>query len=323
MRLASREITLATALLIVIVLFSTIAISQMSTAVADNMASPPLLDNAQIAPAAIIVSGNNAPNQLSWTAGDPYPLVNGKVTPPPQAVKPEPNSTGGPPVTIGGHYYSGGVYHGTAHTASWIIAQVAVPSSDKPDSSEFYYVLLSAWDNAGSYDQIGFSGDYGVWGLTYSYTTGPCTSPTYHYSANALALTSGQAYLFAMTTVSGPGVWLEAYSIHISSGVGVRTLIYAQHYLTGATNPGLTVQDFYCGSYDYTVYQETYGTTTYNYPNPYGMPLEIFFIFGTNEWGTGTSGPPWTWTTWSQWWTSNAPPLNNARAIGNNIYIYD
>ena len=323
MRLVTLKVAIASSVLLLLA-FSTIAISQISTAAADNMASPPLLDNAQIAPSAIIVNSNSAANQLSWTAGQPYPVVDGKTTPPPQAVKPEPNSTGGPPVTIGGHYYSGGVYSGAAHTATWIIAQVAVPSADKPDSSEFYYVLLSAWDLAGSYDQIGFSNDNGVWGLTESYTTGvnPITcagSPTYIYSANAMALTSGQGYLFAMTTVSGPGTWLEAYSVQPTG----RTLVYALHVLTGAANPGLTVQGFFCGYYDYTVYQETYGTTTYAYPNPYGMSLGLFFIFGTNEWGTGSSGPPWTWTTWSQWWTSNAPALNNARAVGNNIYVYD
>jgi hypothetical protein len=321
MRLISRELTFATTLLIVIALFSTIAITGLSTAVADDMASPPLLGNAQVDANMRTASATSRLNELTWTTGQKYPVVNGKAVPPPQAVSPnEPPTIG--PTTTGGHYYAGSVYSGTTHLATWMIMKIYIPSAT-PDSSQFYYVLLSAWDTHASYDQIGFANANGVWGLTYSYTTGLTTGCTgtisYHYSANAKVLTKGQLYMFAMTTVSGPGVWLEEYKL---SSTGAATLEWANHYPSGSPNPGLTVQPFYCGYYDYTDYQETYGTTSSAYPSPYGAPMALLFLFSYNYWGTGASGPPWTATTWSAWHTSNAPSFNYATIGGINVIVY-
>jgi hypothetical protein len=318
MRLLSRELTLASTLLVVIVLFSILAISDLSTAVADDQANPPLLDGAQVAATARIDSATSRLHELTWTAGQKYPLVNGMAMPPPQAVKPNAQ-----PDSYGGHYYAGSVYSGLTHYASWMITKIRTPSA-YPIGSEFYYVLLSAWDKHASYDQIGFAAAGGHWGLTYSYTTGLTTSCTgtitYHYNPSAKTLTAGQLYLFAMTTVSGPGVWFELYTFNAA---GAITLAWALYAASGSTNPGLIAQNYYCGYYDYTDYQETYGWTSSAEPNPYGASYYLYYYFTQNWWGTGASGPPWTLATWAAWKTSNAPPLNYATISGNNVYVYN
>jgi hypothetical protein len=204
-----------------------------------------------------------------------------------------------------------------------LITTITTPSAT-PLASEFYYVLLSAWGNAASYDQIGFAAYSGHWGLTYSWTTGKTTSCTgtitYHYSANAKVLTAGQQYLFAMTTMETDGkvhgyVWFEAYTMP------GQVLVWALHSYTHDWK--FLVQGFYCGYYDYTDYQETYGWTSAANPNPYGASWYLYFYFTQTWWGTGTVGPPWTAATWTAWHTSNAPPLNYASISGNNVYVYN
>ncbi|HXQ94485.1 MAG TPA: hypothetical protein VN864_04870 [Thermoplasmata archaeon] len=243
------------------------------------------------------------PHALSWSAGQPYPQVGGRSLPPPGAPPyPAPSA----PATIGGHWYAGSVYSGTATNSTWVLAEISVPSAGTPDASEFYYNILSIWDNAGSYDQIGFTDDYGTWGLAYSYTSGNCSSPTYHYSTNYLTMTPGQEYLLAITTSGSTGgttgTWLEEYSVASNGSVSG---IFALHAPTGATDPGLQQAAFYCGFYDYTDYEEVYGGTSYSQPDPYLAPEGMTWYFHLNCYGA--SGCI-TWTTWSAWKTTNTPP---------------
>jgi hypothetical protein len=201
------------------------------------------------------------------------------------------------------------VYSGTGILNSWVITEISVPSADAPDSSEFYYVLLSIWDKAGSYDQIGFTDDFGVWGLAYSWTSGPCSSPTYNYNPDYFSLTPGQEYLFAITTVGAPNTDLEAYTV---STTGAITLIFDLSAPTQVSNPGLEQKSSYCGYYDYTDYEEVFGTTSYTQPEPYGAPGGFQWYFHENL-NAPTSPPPWTFTTWKAFKTSNAPPGTSAK----------
>ncbi|HEV2316068.1 MAG TPA: hypothetical protein VGV89_00635 [Thermoplasmata archaeon] len=253
---------------------------------------------------------NVDPSMLSWTAGQSYPQVDGKVIPPPVASL---RNAPAAPITYGGHFYAGSVYSGSAVNNTWVLSEITVPSAATPDSSQFYYVLTSIWDNGGSYDQIGFADDYGTWGLVYSYTTGTCSSPTYHYSANYQTLTPGQEYLLAITTSGSTGgstgTWLEEYTV---SSTGVITQIFALKGATGATDPGLQQAGFYCGYYDYTDYEEVYGNTTYWQPDPYSSPAGLTFWFHLNcNGGSGCN----SWTTWTAWKSSYAPP-GTASTIG-------
>ena len=299
--------------LIAIFLLSAPSLGYLSTVHADT-AGPPLVAGSQMAPNAHVNTAGPMP-ELTWTVGQPYPVVNGKSVPPPIAL----SNSSLPPPTTGGHWWVGSVYKGKPKGAAWLWTVVTTPSAN-PLSSEFYYVLLSAWDTAGSYDQVGFSGDSGVWGLTYSYTTGTCAA-TYIYSANAMTMTPGQKWGFYLTTVSGPGTWAEAYAI---SSTGTYSLVWALHMPTGAGNPGLIVKNFYCGDYDYTDYQETYGTTSSSQPNPYGASYGVFFDFTTNAWGTGAMGfPPWTATAWKAFNTGNNPSFVTAKISGQEVTVYN
>jgi hypothetical protein len=107
-------------------------------------------------------------SEFTWSVGEPFPTTDGhKIFPP----------SGPSPLALidAPHWYAGSVCTwSTNHTARSISNTITIPYS-QPRSDEFYYVLLSAWDNAGSYDQIGFSDYYGTWGLVYSWTTGPGT----------------------------------------------------------------------------------------------------------------------------------------------------
>jgi len=263
------------------------------------------LNAASTAPVAALPSGqtvlgaspiSSAVTALHWSTGQAYPTVNGKATPPPvpqQALPP----------TTGGHYYAGSVYAGSAVLNNWVMMEISIPAG-APSSSQFYYVILSIWDNGGSYDQIGFANDYGSFQIAYSYTTGTCAA-SYVYSASAGALTAGQEYLFAITTAPGSytsGAWEEVYTVSATGGL---SLIFGLHAPTGATaGDGLEQEAYYCGDYDYTDYEEVYGTTTYTQPDPYQAPYGFVWFFHENC--NGASGCN-AWTPWSAWHTSNAP----------------
>jgi len=83
--------------------------------------------------------------------------------------------------------------------------------SHPPVDGDFFYVLLSVWDNAGRYDQIGFSscptqyvecgGATAFWGLTYS-TTDFCAH-NFDFDPGALILAEGVRYTFRMTLGGG------------------------------------------------------------------------------------------------------------------------
>jgi hypothetical protein len=135
--------------------------------------------------------------ELSWTSGESFPRFKGST------VFPAIVASEAPP-SFDAHWYAGSIYPTDAppRRARIVSTRIEVPSSS-PKSDEFYYVLLSAWDSAGSYDQIGFSNSYGVWGLTYCWTSGLIGNPTYHYSPNARALSPGVTYTFSITVEGG------------------------------------------------------------------------------------------------------------------------
>ncbi|MCI4369260.1 MAG: hypothetical protein L3K09_06845 [Thermoplasmata archaeon] len=164
-----------------------------------------------------------------------------------------------------GHYYSGSAFTGTPRSASEVSAEISVPR-DSPYKNDFYYVLVSLWDNAGSYDQIGFAGEGGIWGLVYS-TTSHCAG-SYYNNNDAWNLTAGTTYRFTMAAANG------TITFHASIPGSGNFWNYSNY--TGAT--ALVVADTYtCGStgLDYTDYEEVYGTQGTVPPWP--------FVFQQNE----------------------------------------
>ena len=163
------------------------------------------------------------------------------------------------------HWWAGSYFTGTAFNSTQLTVTLKVPDAT-PSSSEFYYVLLSVWDDAGSYDQIGFSNDYGTWGWTWSYTSN-CAG-TYYYTPNQVPLTRGVQYTFTMN-ISGGNLTFGVEK----AGVFVHSLV--KH--SGGTH--FLDQAFYtCSStsyYDYTDYEESYAVVQ-------AMPsFDLFFTANT------------------------------------------
>ena len=183
-----------------------------------------------------------------------------------------------------GHYYAGSVDHGSNTTATDLTVDIQVPQ-DTPQATDFYYVLLSVWDDAKSYDQLGFTNDNGTWGVAYS-TTSPCAA-TYYDNVNAFSLSPDTNYLFDMQLVPG--------SIDFSVSLPQGGTLWSASASSSASVFKLA-DTYTCNgvsSYDYTNYEEVYDTTA---PVP---PYAFFFTNNTEDsigesewiaWGSGT--PP-------------------------------
>ena len=190
-----------------------------------------------------------------------------------------------------------------ASTATYLQVTIRVPD-DLAQANSFYYVLLSVWDNAGSYDQIGLANDYGTWGLAYSWTS--YCAGTYYYSPDALTLQPGQSYDFVMSVSSGQVVFAAYYTSN-------ATLVWSYSADTGGTD--FQIGEFYSCDFglaeDYTNYEEVYNT-----PGPV-PPYEFFFTY--NYVGSSLE------TSWSKWLVSapsvvNVFPNDADVAIANEPY---
>lgn len=182
--------------------------------------------------------------------------VPASCAPSPRSIPPPLARSSEPPTSYYAGWYAGGVYSGSSGHAQLIQMSIVIPYAD-PNANEFYYVLLSAWDSAGSYDQLGFSNTWGTWGLTYSWTSGNPNDPNnYHYSSNAMNLAKGAWYTFIMTIQSGV-VTFRAYQ-----GFYHPVLVWSLTANTGGQY--FVVSSFYSGwgstYYGYTDYEEVWYT---------------------------------------------------------------
>jgi len=262
---------------------------------ADAGAGPPIppgKSNVVVAPAAV------APMpELSWASGA-FPVINGKTMFPPLAVPISPVT----PAAYSTHWYAGSAFSGTSQTGSWIFTEITTPTSN-PKTDEFYYVIASIWDNSGSYDQIGFADAYGVWGLAYSWTSGSCSSPTFHYSTDAMNLALGTSYGFYIY-VSGGDTWFEAF-------VG-STLVWYLNPAAPTSATSLSVAYSYCSSYDYTDYIEVWQTDVSG-----GYPMYMF-TFSQNQWYNGNS---WIAASWTAFTTQTVPAAVSVVISGQTVYV--
>ncbi|HML02744.1 MAG TPA: NosD domain-containing protein [Candidatus Bathyarchaeia archaeon] len=244
--------------------------------------------------------------ELSWMAGKPLPVINGRVIFPP--LPPQE-----PAPSYYTHWFAGSIYPSSlaSQNASTISVSITVPSSE-PRPEQYYYVILSAFDSNGSYDQIGFCAYYGVWGLSYSWTTGSPYpgSVVYIYDPIAMILSPGVTYTFSITTQAGV-TYFAAYqgsrtvwSLAVSTGGDY--LILSNYYSAGKRGRS---------PYDYTDYEEVYYTST-----PGGAP-DFNFTFFNNIW-TSTNGSLYD-TIWTPWYSpdpgfqvpSNVQVLINGNSV--------
>lgn len=248
--------------------------------------------------------------RLSWAPGAPFPVVRGRTifpTLPPPA--------DGPP-TYGTHWYAGSVYLGAPGEATIVYASFKVPVS-QPRSDEFYYVLLSVWDSAGSYDQIGFADNYGVWGLTYSWTTGTPDNPTYIYTPDAITLIPGE-YTFSISTSDG----FTTFSVVTGScdPATMSTLpCTGGHRFWSLVAPTggnyLRVQAYSFGYYGYTDYEEIWDTHA-----SHGSPNFNFFFYN-NRWGSTVDAS--VYAQWNSWVTESMPGNVVINVDGNTVYVHN
>ena len=193
---------------------------------------------------------------------------------------PDPIPVGGVNPTVSGHYYVGSVWGPKKATvdAYQISTQLRVPdqvgATAAGGQAEFYYVIMSAFDNNGSYDQIGLSDDYGVWGMTYSYTydtagTGCTGTLAYVYNPDTFNLNPGQWYTFGMIFYTNyPG----DMSFYVFQG---SALVYQLTVYTGGT--AFVLQNNNCGYYGTTDYEEVYDTQQ-------GVPdVDMHFVGGVHD----------------------------------------
>jgi hypothetical protein len=152
---------------------------------------------------------------------------------------------------------------------------VGVPR-DTPSRSDFYYVLVSAWDEAQSYDQLGFTSGSGVWGVSYSTTT-PCAG-IYSFVTDAYNLTAGTSYNFTMSVSAG--------IVEFSATPVGGSLAWSHSVSTGATSFIIAQRDT-CGTnstLDYTDYEEVYDTAAPVPPYPFSFTANEFGNTSTTAW---------------------------------------
>ena len=236
--------------------------------------------------------------ELSWTQGKPFPVINGCVMYPTGFLAPQ----------VGTHWYAGSVYPWELATqnASSVSMSIRVPSS-LPRSDEFYYVLLSVFDSYGSYDQVGFTDCYGVWGLCYSWTTYAGGVFTYLYSPSAMVLSLGATYTFNISTAGGITCFtanqgaVQVWSLSASTGGNY-----------------LVVSASYAGYYDYTDYEEVWQTAT-----PVGSPAFDFYFY--NNYWTSINGTRYAaaWEFWNScdYWPFTAPQDVDVIISGDSVLI--
>lgn len=188
----------------------------------------------------------------------------------------------------------------THHTS----VEVSIQTPSHPArTGDFYYVLLSIWDSADSYDQIGFSSS-DAWGLTYSHTE-PCPTRNedYHFDSRALDLAEGQRYTFRMT-LGGGSLTFSAWSR------GVR--IWALQVPSTATFFKATDRQ-YCPTYEaygYTNFEEIWTLT-----GPQPVPEWSFYFYDSKLDGAPASSD------WGSYYTGSTPSQVVAMVIGDDMVI--
>jgi len=192
---------------------------------------------ASAAPVASPSGGVPAPSLASAPHSAPIPLHDGIPAP-----------------TVRSHWYAGGVISPKTPTfqAKTVSTQLTVPEANiSSETNQFYYVLLSVWDNTGSYDQIGIANAFGVWGFTYSFTD--YCAENYYFNPDLFALTPGATYTFTMSLSQGELSFLVYQGQSYVGGLSVVN--------EASTFNVSTVYSCDGGAYyDFTDYEEVYYT---------------------------------------------------------------
>jgi hypothetical protein len=109
------------------------------------------------------------------------------------------------------NWYAGSI--SKTHVPYWVAASLQTTiktPNGAPGSQEYYYVLISCFDNYASYDQIGFCAIDGHWGLTWSWTEHDFVGNLiYHFDPDAMILKQNTYYTIMMRLLPGSGGYLK------------------------------------------------------------------------------------------------------------------
>jgi len=157
-----------------------------------------------------------------------------------------------PHTATGTHWWTGVVYSGSSVTATSLAVTMRVPD-DVSGPQDDWFSLLSAFDNNGSYDQIGISDFFGIWGVAIN--TGQSCTGQYATEDVAHQLDRGESYTFSMSINSGSVLFLvtnssrsTAWSATERTG-GSAFLEETFHWCGGSSYAG-----------GYTLYEEVYSS---------------------------------------------------------------
>ena len=167
---------------------------------------------------------------------------------------PIPVNGGSSPPTVRSHWYAGGVMTSSAKTmhTRTVSTELTVPEANiSSETNQFYYVLMSVWDNTGSYDQIGMANSFGVWGFTFSFTS--YCAQNYYYNPDLFTLTPGATYTFTMELNDGELYFVAYEGQSYVGGLSVINDATSFNVSWGYTCEGNTY-------YDFTDYEEVYYT---------------------------------------------------------------
>ncbi|MFZ0891914.1 MAG: hypothetical protein WAN77_05885, partial [Thermoplasmata archaeon] len=124
-----------------------------------------------------------------------------------------------------GPFYWVGAYNSLSKNPTSVSATITTPDA-APGSGSWVYVLLSIWDNAQSYDQIGFLGVGNYWDGGWSVDPG-CSGnydPDFPYT-----LADNHEYTFTMEATAAGNINFLIYDTATS------VLLYSDSYNTGGT----------------------------------------------------------------------------------------
>ncbi|MCD6514800.1 MAG: hypothetical protein J7L07_07735 [Candidatus Odinarchaeota archaeon] len=190
------------------------------------------------------------------------------------------------------HWWAGVVSKNFYPAAVYVSFQHETPDQD-PADNEFIYVLISVFDNNGSYDQIGFAAQNKEWKIIYSWTTYNAREGRveYHHEITDISLKDGWVYLFEMYTNGNGRVTFQVEG-HAVDGSWRWETVFRKTVTTGGSYFIIAPQYYNPWSHetyrDFTDYEEGIVGWAYPHVNYDLMYTTVIFYNGQmiyfNDW---------------------------------------
>lgn len=204
-------------------------------------------------------------------------------------------------------YYAGFYYDAASQQVTSVSMTMATPN-DSAVNGDVYYLLLSIWDSANSYDQIGITTTYGHWQVFYSAGENCFNGPIY-WSNQSYGLAQNTQWTFQIFVSPGGYVEFIVYSGTSSAIVWSTSIHTGASYLEVSSSPPSACSGF---NYGYEDYEEVWTLVQQDFPT-------WSFSFDNNRAGVnlGNSQPV------SYWNELPYPPydIGYSIAYGNNLNV--